>query len=318
MAYLRYQRGRADRGEVSESTLPNYYKPIKLLCEMNDIVLNWRKITRGLPKGRSYAMDRAPTVEEMRKLMEYPDRRVKPIVLVMASSGIRLGAWEDLKWGHIEPIYRGGRLVAARMTVYAGDPEQYTTFMTPEAFNALKEWMEFREQHGEKITTDSWVMRNLWNTSEERGAAFPPPKKLKSSGVKRLVERALWAQGLRKPLKEGRRRHEFQTDHGFRKFFKTACEKAMKSLHVEILMGHSVGLADSYYRVTEEELLESYLKAVPHLTILEPVEGQEESIEELKKRVKELEEWRAKEIAAMVGFFKHLADLPMDELKFSG
>ena len=31
----------------------------------------------------------------------------------------------------------------------------------------------------------------------------------------------------------------------------------MKSLNVEILMGHDIGLADSYYRPSEQELLES-------------------------------------------------------------
>ena len=27
--------------ERSESTIPNYYKALKLFCEMNDIILNW-------------------------------------------------------------------------------------------------------------------------------------------------------------------------------------------------------------------------------------------------------------------------------------
>ena len=32
-------------------------------------------------------------------------------------------------------------------------------------------------------------------------------------------------------------------------------------------MGHSIGISDSYYRATEDELLEDYLKAIPFLTI---------------------------------------------------
>ena len=82
------------------------------------------------------------------------------------------------------------------------------------------------------------------------------------------MERALWAQGIRTELQSGRRRHEFQTDHGFRKWYKTQCEIAgMKPINIEKLMGHSVGISDSYYRATEKELLDYYLKAVPALTI---------------------------------------------------
>jgi hypothetical protein len=43
----------------------------------------------------------------------------------------------------------------------------------------------------------------------------------------------------------------------------------MKSINIEKLMGHSVGLSDSYYRATESELLNDYLKAIDSLTINE-------------------------------------------------
>ena len=50
---------------------------------MSDIYIPWKKITRGLPNARQSANDRAPTIEEIRKLLEYPDRRIKPIVYTM-------------------------------------------------------------------------------------------------------------------------------------------------------------------------------------------------------------------------------------------
>jgi hypothetical protein len=46
---------------------------------MNDLVLSWKKVARGMPKGRQAANDRAPTIEELQKLLEYPDRRIKTI-----------------------------------------------------------------------------------------------------------------------------------------------------------------------------------------------------------------------------------------------
>ena len=73
---------------------------------MNDLTLKWKKIARGLPTGRKSANDRAPTLEEIQKLVEYPDRRIKPIVYVMVS-GIRIGARDFLRWKHVTPITNG-------------------------------------------------------------------------------------------------------------------------------------------------------------------------------------------------------------------
>lgn len=290
--YMRGQKERAERGEISESTIPNYYKPIKLFLEMNDVTLNWKKISRRIPQGRAYALDRAPTPDEIRQLLGYPDRRIKPAVLTMVSSGIRLGSWDYLKWGHIEPVERDGHLIAAKVKVYAGDSEEYHTFITPEAYRALDEWMKFRERYGEKITKDSPVMRDLWDaTSKANRGLATIPKPLKSTGLKRLLERALWAQGLRQPL-EGKKRHEFSEAHGFRKFFKTVAERHMKSLHVEMLMGHSLGLGNNYYRPPEKEVVDEYLKAVPELTILETPTPTAD-IQDVKERLKNLEDKNA-------------------------
>jgi hypothetical protein len=95
---------RVNRKEITAATLRNYVKSIKLFCDMADLQIPWKKITRGLPKERGYAADRAPTIEEIRKIIEYPDRRIKAIVLVMASSGICLASWDYLKWSNIIPI----------------------------------------------------------------------------------------------------------------------------------------------------------------------------------------------------------------------
>jgi hypothetical protein len=85
----------------------------------------------------------------------------------MISSGIRIGAWEWLKWKNIIPIYDDKKsVIAAKIIVYDGEPEQYFSFITPEAYWSLKEWMEFREKQGEKITKESSLMRDLWNTGK--------------------------------------------------------------------------------------------------------------------------------------------------------
>ena len=92
LSFIQLLKERVDRKEITAGTIRNYVKSIKLFCQMADIAIPWKKITRGLPRGRRYANDRIPTLEEIRKLVEYPDRRIKATVYTMASSGIRLAA----------------------------------------------------------------------------------------------------------------------------------------------------------------------------------------------------------------------------------
>lgn len=296
MSFVSFQLRRVSRGEITESTIKNYYKSTKLFCEMNSCAqnINWKMITRGLPKGRQAANDRAPTIDEIQRLIEYPDRRIKPIVYTMASSGIRLGAWDYLQWKHVKPINdENNELVAARLRVYAGDLEEYYSFITAEAYTALKEWIDFRASYGETITGESWLMRDIWQTTNLDGCTKSGlatcPKKLKSSGIKRLLERALWEQGIRHPLSAGVRRHEWKAAHGFRKFYKSHAEQVMKPINVEITMGHNIGVSASYYKPTENEVLQDYLKAADILTINSDKIVLQKQVAELKEKGKDNE-----------------------------
>ncbi|MGH9924774.1 MAG: hypothetical protein ACRD5B_05295, partial [Nitrososphaeraceae archaeon] len=248
MQFIQFQKQRAEHGQISPGTIANYYKATKLFIEMNTDtpIINWKRISKGLPRGRRAASDRSPTLGELRKLSEYPDRRIKPIVYMMASSGIRLGAWDHLQWKHVSPIRNEkNEIIVAKLQIYPGDPEEYFCFVTPEAYNSLEDWMNYRSDHGEKIAEDSWLMRDLWQTTDMKyGAMFGVatyPKKLKSSGIKSLLERAIKAQGLCGPLPAEVRRREWKGAHGIRKYYKTRAEQVMKPANVEITMGHNIG-----------------------------------------------------------------------------
>jgi hypothetical protein len=187
---------------------------------------------------------------------------MKPIVYITLSSGIREGAWEGMRLKHITPMKNGG----AMLLVYPGSNDQYTTFMTPEAYSYFTDYINYRKENG------SYVIRNKWretNVKHGAGGLATKPRPFKKSGIKRLLERAAWAQALRKPLPDGVRRQEWQTVNGLRKFFKTQAEKApnLKSGYIERLMGHHTGLDQNYWKMKPEELLEQYSKAIPYLTI---------------------------------------------------
>ena len=63
----------------------------------------------------------------------------------------------------------------------------------------------------------------------------------------------------------------------------------MRPLNVEISLGHDIGLSDSYYKPTEKEVLEDYLKAVDLLTINNTQIVLEKQIIELKQNSKDNE-----------------------------
>lgn len=95
--FFQFQKDRVLRGEIKAATLRNFIKSLKAFFDSADLNITWKKVTRGLPRARQAANDRAPTLEEIRKIIEYPDRRIKPLVCTMVSSGIRLGAWDYLQ-----------------------------------------------------------------------------------------------------------------------------------------------------------------------------------------------------------------------------
>ena len=96
--------------------------------------------------------------------------------------------------------------------------------------------------------------------------------------------------GIRKviPLTESqtgnkKNRKVVSQNHGFRKFTHTTmANKRINPEIREMLLGHKIGLSSSYYRPSETELLEEYLRVIPDLTI-----NQENR---LSRQVQELQE----------------------------
>jgi hypothetical protein len=314
--YMRMQKLRAsntdERGspklkEIEESTLPNYYKPIKLFCEQNDIVLNWKKISRRIPRGRQAADDRIPTTQEIIRLLKNCDSRVKIAVLIMLSSGCRIGALADpqdkkkgINYGHIERIEKNGELIAAKVTFYPGTDSKYVSFITPEAYRAVQEYIDFRKAQGEKITKDSPLLRDLIPPEKAARGVASRPNRFGYNPLRNQVYSAFVTAGLRpERLPEGKKRHEFEADHAFRKFFTTICLKHIKPFDVYTMRGDNTGfMGESYNRPTDEYLLGEYLKAIPELTILEPqvqnvnledIESLKRGLEEANKKIAELQ-----------------------------
>ncbi len=177
----------------------------------------------------------------------------------------------DLKLKHLKPIQEDNNIVAASLTVYPVDKEQHNTFITPEVYEAIHVYIEYRRRSGEEIDDNSPLFRDKFRSNASN------VKPLERDGIRTIIHRLLKQSGLRSG--DHKKRFEFQADHGFRKFFKTRTEQVMKPINVEMLMGHSTGISGRYYTPKETELVQDYRKAIPYLTIdIAMTNKQEQSI----------------------------------------
>lgn len=269
------------KGQVSGSTINQVMATLKHFFEMNQakVDISWKTVTKGARRVRKTGSDRAPTILEIRRMMETADLRLRCIILTCVSSGVRVGAFEDLCWGDLKPISKDGspdEIIAARITIYRGSDEEYVTFVSPECYEALLKYREMRKGAGEKVTATSPLIRDAWDSqpyrrSEDRkdpSVATP----LASKTISNMMYKHLNKIKMRNKTHADAWGHDFKQIHGFRKFFKTRAERTMKTIDVEKLMGH----ADNYYKPPDEYLLEQYAVAVPDLTISEVVELQNE------------------------------------------
>ena len=260
---------------ISGSTLQQTRAALKHFFEMNDIEegINWSKISKIIPHAKKTGSDRAPTIEEIRIMLEAADTRTKCVILMCSSSGIRVGAFSGMTWDDLSPIYKKNNdgeknMVASKLTVYKGEREEYTTFVTPECYHALEQYKKSRELIGEKVTSKSPLIRDSWDNHKYRKDKRKEPRMAKPLASKTIAN--MMGEFLKKiNLREtGSGKHEFKQIHGFRKFFKTNAERACKTIDVEKLMGHT----ENYYKPSLDYLLAEYIKAIPYLTISETVE----------------------------------------------
>jgi hypothetical protein len=261
-----------NRDRVTGATLANKVLDVKAFCDEYSKQLDWKVIRRKVPVARYVGVDRAPTAEEVRGMLKGVDRRTRFVVLVMASSGIRVGAFDWLQVKDLAVLGSGLGL----LTVYRGEPEEYPAFVTPEAVAAWEDYRRERERVGEKIVPGSPLVRDKWDYAgvryDRQRVAPDIARPLKAAALKHIVERAWMRSGLKSPAKGG----GVKACHGFRKFAKTQLSQAgLKWEDTEALLGHRM----PYYKPTVEHLEGEYLKAVPLLTMSEAEEAKMELAE---------------------------------------
>lgn len=245
----------------------NYIKarlsPVITFLEMNDIFINKKKIARFYGEQKKTVKDYAYTHEDIQRMLSMASLRHKVIILIYSSTGIRKSAILDLKVKHLQNI---DNFKLYKIIVYENTKEEYYTFCTPECAKTIDQYIEYRKQAGETISKESFLIRNNFDFNNKQQVKDPQPINYSSLVVQ--FRKLLINCGLRESGAEQFKRHEKALFHAFRKYFATNLANCdVNQLIKELLMGHSVGLDNSYYRPNENKMLSEYMKAIDMLTI---------------------------------------------------
>jgi integrase len=252
----------------SYAAINNYLAPIKLFYGINDVVLNVKKIDRFMPEQRKKRKYRPYTHEQILKILSIADERMKVVILLMASSGVRIGALPSLRLKHLQDNM---------LTVYEHDKDEYVAFITPECSKAIDFYIDMRSRYGEKISDESLLIREQFDI---RNPAKPKPVN------RHLLQYKLYDLCHR----SGIDKTDVKIAHGFRSFHSTQLvESNVKTEYRWLLEGHKLkGNDGSYVKPTSKTLQQEYEKAINNLTI-DPANRLRRKVEVLQIEKSELE-----------------------------
>jgi site-specific recombinase XerD len=221
---------------LAPGTISNHVKGVKALFRASGLKL---ELPYSLSKRTVYS-DRAPTPEELQRLIDLADLREKVIVSMLSLGGFRIGTLVMLQYRHVKrdlekmmiPVH-----VHVEAEITKGKYHDYDTFLAQEAADYLRLYLELRRQGSptgrmppENIHEESPLIR-------DKLSRYPKP--ISPGRLHQIVHELYIKAGLikRKPLG---RRYDLRA-HSIRKFFRTQ----MASLgvdrdYIEYMMGHTI------------------------------------------------------------------------------
>jgi len=271
--------------KVKVSSIRNFFAAVELFLMVNDRgKINFRKLHKMFPEDKNRSGKHAWTTKDIQIMLESTKSlRTKALIHLLASTGCRIGAVPDLKIKNLIDMPNNCMAVL----FYESHKEEYWGFLTPEATQYMKFYLNKREKDGEQPDPDNPVFR------ENYSMGIAKPKQCSYQNIRWLVHRTIANTGIVR--KKDGKRFDIQTNHGFRKRFNTLLKlnKNINPAITEKLLSHKVHLDDVYLTPTREDLFEEFKKAIPDLTI-NPAERQRQIIEKQRQEITELEKKQQK------------------------
>ena len=211
-----------------------------------------RRIKRSLPANHPISREAELDANKIRILLQHSDLRMKAIITIALSSGMRIGEILKFKTSDVNfettpvEIYLSGDITKTK--------QPRKVFISSQAADYLKEWL---------TETDA---------EKKDQICFPYSTSTEITRLKKLLKKC---DMYDKDPRTGRTTIHF---HLFRKFFLTEFKLVASAEAAEELAGHKGYLDESYRRLTQKQLREEYLKAETRLTI--DIDGDTASIME--------------------------------------
>ncbi len=289
--YLLYMK----KQDLSTSFINLNFCALKHFYFMNNVRINKEKIGKFLGESKKKNVDRSYEHPEIKRMLDIADLRFKVVISVLASTGIRIGPLPTLKLSHLEKIDS-----VYKFKIYENTKDEYFTFCSPECASYIDSYLEYRTRSGEKLSLVSFLIREQFDVND-----IEQVRKQGRSISINSMSNILYSLAIRSGVRQvnhnatGRERQPIPLAHGFRKFFTTQLINAKVNPEIrEMLLGHSIGLAGAYYKPTEDEMLEEYMKGVDNLTInpenrllkkVDVLQKRNDSLDRLLERLDKLE-----------------------------
>lgn len=135
---------------------------VKLFYEMNGKMLNWKRLLKLKHDDHAPKDDHKYIKNDIIKMLRAAKTpRDKAIILILATSGLRIGALPEVKIGDLQLLTNPNPRCLA-IEVYAGTDEQYLTFITPEATKQVFAYLKTRYKKIADMPKDDYLITNAF------------------------------------------------------------------------------------------------------------------------------------------------------------
>ncbi len=282
---------------LAPKTLSVFKSAIVSWLAENHVYLNERMLKRVKTGNYSLGRDRIFTIEELRRILNHCDSQMRTLIVILASSGLRISESLLIEWNDIN--FERGSINLKKD--YCKNRQPRIVFFSEEAHEMLQSWKEYHPAFLEKV--DAYSPPGF---ERNTNLVFP----IKYSSVREKYSRALEKAGLDE--RDPDTGWSTLRIHTLRKFFRTRLPQGGCSIDVvEALLGHSGYLSNAYVRLETDELERSYRESEHKLWIFkEPGINEDELrlVEAENTRLKNEAELMKKDIEMLVSDYTRLKD----------